>query len=298
MPNKKTTKKTTTTNKNLPIWHILIIALLGLNLAFNIISAFETKGTEPSSALEVEVLKAGGEENFKLMKEIFESPAYQAQQKTNLQQTLQAFGRNDAETIQAPKVETKENKDELAANKKKFKEMAKTAKFVGNDDARFTIYEYSELHCPYCQRQHNQGTLNATLKELDGEVNTAYKHFIVHPSAQKYAEAAECITDQLGDKGHIEFIHKAFSLKSAINDSSLETIIDEMDVNKEDVMTCLDEGKYTQLVQDESNEGRAFGVSGTPGNLIVDNDTGRYTLVPGAYPADKFIEEIKKLMDK
>jgi hypothetical protein len=29
-----------------------------------------------------------------------------------------------------------------------------------------------------------------------------------------------------------------------------------------------------------------FGVSGTPGNVIIDRDTGNYRLVSGAYPVD------------
>jgi protein-disulfide isomerase len=102
----------------------------------------------------------------------------------------------------------------------------------------------------------------------------------VHPAAQRYAEAAECVTDQKGDAGHTEFIDKAFKLQGDLNDTTLATILDEMGVDKDKVMKCLDEEKYKQLVLDESEEGRSFGVNGTPGNLIVDNKTGRYSLVP------------------
>jgi thioredoxin-related protein len=38
-----------------------------------------------------------------------------------------------------------------------------------------------------------------------------------------------------------------------------------------------------------------FGVSGTPGNVIVDKQTGKFILIPGAYPPEKFIEEIEKM---
>jgi len=38
-----------------------------------------------------------------------------------------------------------------------------------------------------------------------------------------------------------------------------------------------------------------FGVSGTPGNVIIDNESGEFVLIPGAYPMEKFEEEIENL---
>ncbi len=66
---------------------IVVIVLLAANLFFNIISVFNK-----SNALAMEELKAGGKENFEIMRQIFQSPTYQSQQKSNLLQTLQTFG--------------------------------------------------------------------------------------------------------------------------------------------------------------------------------------------------------------
>jgi hypothetical protein len=38
-----------------------------------------------------------------------------------------------------------------------------------------------------------------------------------------------------------------------------------------------------------------FGVNGTPGNVIIDRETGNYVLVSGAYPLDAFIEAVNTL---
>ncbi|NOZ43925.1 MAG: DsbA family protein [bacterium] len=159
------------------------------------------------------------------------------------------------------------------------------------------MLEYSELFCPYCRRQHNNGVIDAVLNNYKGEVNASFRNFIVHPGAKKYAEAAECVADIKGEKAYNEFIDKAFHLDSAINDQSMETILKEIGVSSKKVNACIDKGTFADRVDTETTEGRTlFGVKGTPGNVIIDRETGEFILIPGAYPKEKFIEEIDKLM--
>jgi thioredoxin-related protein len=42
---------------------------------------------------------------------------------------------------------------------------------------------------------------------------------------------------------------------------------------------------------------KLFGVSGTPGNVIIDRETGKYNVLPGAYPAENFIEMINSMKE-
>lgn len=39
-----------------------------------------------------------------------------------------------------------------------------------------------------------------------------------------------------------------------------------------------------------------FGINGTPGNVILDKQTGKYVIISGAYPFDKFDQELQNLM--
>lgn len=67
----------------------------------------------------------------------------------------------------------------------------------GPAQAAVKIVEFSDFQCPYCERAYP--TVNQVLKEYDGKVLFAYKHFplnAIHPRAQKAAEAAECARDQ------------------------------------------------------------------------------------------------------
>jgi protein-disulfide isomerase len=38
-----------------------------------------------------------------------------------------------------------------------------------------------------------------------------------------------------------------------------------------------------------------FGVTGTPGNVLINNKTGEYQILPGAYPVDEFKKAIDSL---
>jgi hypothetical protein len=37
-----------------------------------------------------------------------------------------------------------------------------------------------------------------------------------------------------------------------------------------------------------------FGVNGTPGNIIINRETGNYRLISGAYPVDDFVNAINE----
>ena len=76
---------------------------------------------------------------------------------------------------------------------------------------------------------------------------------------------------------------------------SLRDIAVNLGTNKDALQACIEESRYTQAVNDMMNQGnQLFGVSGTPGNVIVDRETGNYILVSGAYPVDEFVNAINE----
>lgn len=47
-----------------------------------------------------------------------------------------------------------------------------------------------------------------------------------------------------------------------------------------------------------TSEGRTlFGVNGTPGNVVIDNEKGTYTLIAGAYPVSEFVKVIDAILN-
>jgi protein-disulfide isomerase len=43
---------------------------------------------------------------------------------------------------------------------------------------------------------------------------------------------------------------------------------------------------------------KLFGVSGTPGTVLLNTESGEWVLISGAYPYEAFEAEIKKLLGK
>lgn len=66
----------------------------------------------------------------------------------------------------------------------------------GANGAKVTIVEFSDFQCPFCSRSFP--TMEQVLKDYDGKVKLAYKHYPLsfHPRAQITAEASECARDQ------------------------------------------------------------------------------------------------------
>ena len=58
---------------------------------------------------------------------------------------------------------------------------------------------------------------------------------------------------------------------------------------------CLNSDKYAEKVKDQMEKGSAAGVRGTPGNIVINNKTGKATLVSGAQGIDAFRNAIEGL---
>lgn len=291
-------------NKN---YHLAVIVILWIILVLNVLS-FGKK----DSARNLETVKVGWVENMQAVQELYKSESYKAQQSAAIDQALAQINMavdpdilepaDTEEDINVEDIEINEedvvvedenaNNDMIAA----LEDIKSSTAIHGDENARFTIIEYSELLCPYCKRQSDNGTINAVIEKYPGEVNSVYRNFIVHGAAAKLGEAIECVWELWSDKDYFEFVEEAFAHDGALDMDVLSDIADDIGIKEKAFEDCLEEGRYTATVNNQTSEGRSlFGVNGTPGNVIVDKVTGKFVLIPGAYPAEKFIEEIEKM---
>ncbi|HKL44551.1 MAG TPA: thioredoxin domain-containing protein [Candidatus Absconditabacterales bacterium] len=288
-------------------YYVIVIAILLIMLILNVLSFFKK-----DSAWNLETIKVGGVENMELVKELYNSESYKAQQGAAIDQALaqinMAEGQvnenildnlsgemedlNEENNEEVELTDGNENNEMMSI----LEEIKASTPIHGDKNARFTILEYSEFLCPYCKRQSDQGTINSVLEEYPTEVNAVFRNFIVHGAAAKLGEGIVCAGELGTEKEYFNLIEEAFAYEGNINVDSLLDIADKVGLNKKDMEKCIEEGRYTEEVNNQSSEGRQlFGVSGTPGNVIIDKNTGKFVLIPGAYPPEKFIEEIEKL---
>lgn len=171
----------------------------------------------------------------------------------------------------------------------------------GNLDARYTLIEYSDYECPYCKKFHSTAEM---FVERNPEVNWVYRHFPLdfhNPGAQKQAEAAECAGELAGNQGFWDYSKKIFErTKSNGKGFPIENLVplaEELKLNKTQFETCLNTDKYRNKVLLQFQQGQRAGVTGTPGNFLIDTQTGQIIAVNGAQPLNALESALNKLKE-
>jgi hypothetical protein len=165
-------------------------------------------------------------------------------------------------------------------------------------DAKITWLEYSDLECPFCARLHNSTTTADLNKKYGDKLNIIFNHFPLqfHENAQTWAEIVECLWEQKWWDAFYSLIGKAYSAEK----STKEFLIKESVVlwaNETILNKCISDWKFTKKVKDEMEIWTAqFGVTWTPGNVLINNITGEYEVILWAYPTSAFEEVIDKLL--
>ena len=165
----------------------------------------------------------------------------------------------------------------------------------GNPDAPITIVEFSDFQCPFCAKFHE-----TTLPQLEqnyiqtGKVNFVYRDFPIqgiHPNAAPAALASECADDQ----GKFWEMHDMiFEGQQVWKDLPISQSValykqyaSELGLDSSEFDSCLDSGKHLEEIQNDLNDGRMYGVSGTPGFFVGNEDIG-FTPISGAQPYSTF----------
>jgi len=138
---------------------------------------------------------------------------------------------------------------------------------LGPEDAPVVIVEFSDYECPYCSR-FRQETLDQIIDTFGDDVLLVYRDFPltqIHPHAQEAAEASECADDQDAFWAYHDLL---FANQAALDTDSLISYAEELDLDVGLFTDCLESGKHTDEVVADLNDGRAYGVTGTPSFFI------------------------------
>jgi len=169
----------------------------------------------------------------------------------------------------------------------------------GNVDAPITVLEYSDLECPFCAKFHNDGTPKALQEKYGDNMNIIFNHFPLdfHANALPAAQALECVREQGGD--FYGLIDASFE-KYSNNNFSLPGFYElaaEYGADSSLVQECVKADTYSEAVLAQMTTGQTlFGVTGTPGNVVINNATWEYEVVSGAYPASTFEAIIDRML--
>ena len=170
----------------------------------------------------------------------------------------------------------------------------KVRHFIGDPNAPVTIIEFADFQCPFCGRFFAQ-----TKPQIDeayiqsGKVRLGYWNFAFLGDESTWAaESAECAADQ--DK-FWEYHDKLYASQSgenqgAFNKDNLKKFAEELGLDTKSFNECLDSGKYTSLIQEDTSTSSALGVQSTP-TFLVNGQA-----IVGAQPFEAFQQTIDPLL--
>ena len=172
----------------------------------------------------------------------------------------------------------------------------------GSKTAQILLIEYSDLECPFCKRFHP--TAQQVVDQYKGKVAWVYRHFPldpIHSKADKEAEASECAAELGGEDAFWKYVDKVYEVtpsNNGLDPAELPKIASSVGLDSNKFKTCLDSGKYAAKVEEQYQGGIKAGVTGTPGNILLNTKNGKTKLIPGAVPYDTIKSSIDSLLSE
>jgi len=166
---------------------------------------------------------------------------------------------------------------------------------IGKPNAPITIIEFSDFQCPFCAKFHVE-TLPSIMNEYidKGQVKLVFRDFpiqSIHPNALPASVASECANEQ----GKFKEMHdKLFENQKKWSNQRLDNVMNtfsqyalQIGLEAEKFDSCLKNGKYVEEIQKDLEDGRTYGITGTPG-FFVGNDQIGFIELKGAQPFENF----------
>lgn len=186
----------------------------------------------------------------------------------------------------------------LLLDKQKISEIKKDSYIEWDPNAKITWFEYSDIECPFCAKLHNSGTTQYIEWKYKDSLNRVFQSFPLefHKNALPAAQILECVWEQWWWKSFYEFAQKAYA-KEKSDQVFLLGLVEEMGLDRKKVEVCVDGKTYETKIQKQIDLWKSvFGISATPWNVLLNNDTWEYEIISWAFPKETFEKVVDKLL--
>ncbi len=287
--------------------------LLGILIVLNIFALFLLTGNSfslPASIsvdpvwvkkalLEIEYSKVGGKANYDIMTQAQNLSVNDPQNPSNIEamkKYISTFGSGTKSPIvpTTPAVSAILSPADVAI-------ILSGAALEGNKLADIVAIEYSDMECPFCIKQYSDTKIQASLLTQYGDkVAFAFKNNrgVNHPGTEAKAIAALCAKKVWGDKPYIGFYHAVMDGTSQWNVypvAKLADIAKKLSLDMVKWQACVDSKSTLAWFEAETAEAQKYGMGGTPGTLLLNVKTGKYSTVEWAYPFSEFTQKIESI---
>jgi protein-disulfide isomerase len=184
---------------------------------------------------------------------------------------------------------------------------------MGDPNALIKIEEFSDFQCPFCERfyQETQPLLRQYYIDT-GKIQFVYRSFGNFVSqnvggakteSQDAAAAAYCAGEQnkFWEMHALLFANVLGENAGSFTDRRLEAIAEKVEgLDMDQFRSCYSSGKYEDRVQQDSKDGQAAGITGTPGFIVTYTVNGetKTKLIEGAQPFSTFQQELEAALNE
>jgi len=149
--------------------------------------------------------------------------------------------------------------------------------FIGPDNAKVTIVEFSDFQCPFCAAAATQARI--LLDKYPNDIKLVYKQFPLDNHSQAFLAAQSSVAAHAQGK-FWEMHNKLYANYRTINAQNILVWAKEIGLDVKRFIAEVDAGKYKEAVENEVKQGEIAGVQGTPSFFF---NGRRYS---GAFQAD------------
>jgi protein-disulfide isomerase len=180
-------------------------------------------------------------------------------------------------------------------SKKEYQSIVSGEVILGAKNANITIIEYSDLECPFCIRHHRE-TFPRIQKNFSKTVNFIWKNnrWVNHPGTEAKAIAVLCVKEH-APSNYYSAIHEILDKSNEKQWKLYDT--KKLSTNLGKLISSKKLVNFQSCIK-ETNEAELYNLGGTPGFIVINNTTRKYTIIEWAYPYDTFKNTIQELMKK
>jgi len=173
----------------------------------------------------------------------------------------------------------------------------------GSMTAPVTLIEYSDFTCGYCLKFFRETWPRLQAKYVDtGKVRFIYRDY---PRADRgvgveAAVAARCA----GAQGRYWSMHdRLFTQEGRLEPSAFKGLAKAIGLDQAAFGQCFDERRHLESIFEDRQEANRWGFHGTPGFILIytavePTEKEPAIAIPGAFPFEKFAEEIDRMLAK
>jgi protein-disulfide isomerase len=159
------------------------------------------------------------------------------------------------------------------------------APWLGGENAKVTVIEFSDFQCPFCAK--GAEVITELKKKYGNKIKIAFKNFPLpfHQHAQGAAEAGLCVHES-DPKKFWAFHDEMFKDQAGLDEAGLKAKAQKVGADMKAYDACVGAKKFAAKVNADMEEGKKVGVKSTPTFFV----NGK--MINGAQPLHVFSELI------